>query len=107
MTDSAPYSFESMLDSATPPPDATPPMRALWHGLRGDWKAAHEIVQDEDENDRDSAWVHAWLHRVEGDLANSRYWYGLAGRPVASGETRAEGLAIVRTLGALPSDRAE
>ena len=49
--------FESSLDATAPPPDATPPLRALWHGLRGDWQAAHEIAQAED--DRDSAWVHA------------------------------------------------
>ena len=90
--------FDSSLDATAPPPDATPPLRALWHGLRGDWQAAHEIAQAED--DRDSAWVHAWLHRVEGDLANAGYWYGRAGRPVASGETHAEGLAIARVIAA-------
>ena len=87
--------FESSLDATAPPPDATPPLRALWHGLP---VAAHEIAQAED--DRDSAWVHAWLHRVEGDLANAGYWYGRAGRPVASGETHAEGLAIARVIAA-------
>jgi hypothetical protein len=90
-------SFESSLSAAAPPVRATPPLRALWHGLRGDWKTAHEIVQAED--DRDSAWVHAWLHRVEGDLGNAGYWYARAQRPVALGETRAEGLAIASALG--------
>lgn len=98
MTVTARNTFESSLEAATPPPGATPPLRALWHGLRGNWHVAHEIVQAED--DRDSAWVHAWLHRVEGDLANARYWYGRAGKPVARGETRAEGLAIALTIGA-------
>jgi hypothetical protein len=98
MTASERSNFESSLDATTPPADFTPPLRALWHGLRGNWEAAHEIVQAED--DPDSAWVHAWLHRVEGDLANARYWYGRAGRPSADGETRAEGLAIARALGA-------
>lgn len=98
MTESARNDFESSLEATTPPADATPPLRALWHGLRGDWQAAHEIVQAED--DLDSAWVHAWLHRVEGDLANAGYWYGRAGRPTSHGETRAEGLAIARAIGA-------
>jgi hypothetical protein len=98
MTASAGNDFESSLDATAPPADATPALRALWHGLRGDWKAAHEIVQAED--DRESAWVHAWLHRVEGDLGNARYWYSRAGKPVASGETRAEGLAMARVMGA-------
>ena len=98
MTASAGNDFESRLDATAPPADATPALRALWHGLRGDWKAAHEIVQAED--DRDCAWVHAWLHRVEGDLANAGYWYGRAGRTAAHGETRAEGLAIAQALAA-------
>ena len=90
--------FEASLDDAAPPAGASPPLRALWHGLRGDWQAAHEIVQAED--DGDSAWIHAWLHRVEGDLANAGYWYRRAGRPAADGETRDEGLAIARAIGA-------
>jgi hypothetical protein len=96
MTVSDRSNFESSLDATTPPAGATPSLRALWHGLRGDWKAAHEIIQAED--DQESAWVHAWLHRVEGDLANARYWYGRAGRPTADGEIRAEGLAIARAI---------
>jgi hypothetical protein len=94
MTASARDDFESSLDASSPPADATPALLALWHGLRGDWKTAHEIAQAED--DRDSAWVHAWLHRVEGDLANASYWYRRAGKPVVSGEARAEGLAIAK-----------
>jgi len=90
-------SFEASLDAPSPPADASAPLRALWHGLRGDWRTAHEIAQAED--DRESAWVHAWLHRVEGDLSNAGYWYGRARRPMASGETRTEGLAIARALG--------
>lgn len=92
--------FEASLDAGTPPVDASPPLLALWHGLRGDWQGAHEIVQAQD--DRDSAWVHAWLHRVEGDLANADYWYRRAGRPAASGDTPAEGFAIARALGTPP-----
>ena len=49
MTESARTDFESSLGSAAPPALATPPLRALWHGLRGDWQAAHEIVQAEAE----------------------------------------------------------
>ena len=89
-------SFETSLSATTPPAQAAPALRALWHGLRGDWKTAHEIVQAED--DRDSAWVHAWLHRVEGDLTNAGYWYARAGRPIAAGDTRTEGLAMAEAL---------
>jgi hypothetical protein len=89
--------FESSLSATMPPAKAAPALRAIWHGLRGEWEAAHQIVQAEE--DRDSAWVHAWLHRVEGDLSNAGYWYRRAGRPVAEGETRAEALAIAGALG--------
>ncbi|HSW21465.1 MAG TPA: hypothetical protein VLJ62_01740, partial [Burkholderiaceae bacterium] len=56
--------FVVSLDQDAPP--ATPMLRAIWHGLRGDWHAAHELAQTQD--DADGAWVHAWLHRIEGDL---------------------------------------
>jgi hypothetical protein len=98
MPHNSPAPFEASLDATTPPAGAAPPLRALWHGLRGDWRTAHQIVQAED--DRDSAWVHAWLHRIEGDLANAGYWYERAERPVASEDPRAEGLAIARAIDA-------
>jgi len=52
---------------------------AVTHALSGRWKDAHEIVQ-RDEQDELSCWVHAVLHRQEGDLSNARYWYARCGR---------------------------
>ena len=49
---------------------------------KGDWDKAHAIVQD-DEGDAEAAWVHAHLHRVEGDESNAGYWYARAGKPHA------------------------
>ena len=74
----------------------TPMLQAIWLGLRGDWHAAHELAQQQD--DADSAWVHAWLHRIEGDLGNADYWYRRARRPPRRDDTRAEGLEIARAL---------
>ena len=54
------------------------PLRALWHAAHGHWDAAHKLVQDDPS--ADCAWVHAYLHRVEGDLGNARYWYHQAGK---------------------------
>lgn len=88
--------FELSLEFDEPPASATPQLQALWHGLRGDWTAAHEIAQT--QKDSDSAWIHAWLHRIEGDRSNAAYWYRRAGRPVADGDTREEGLLIAQAL---------
>lgn len=88
--------FVVSLDRDVPPPDATPLLRAVWHALRGDWELAHELAQAQD--DAEGAWVHAWLHRIEGDLGNAEYWYRRAGRPSRRGDTREEGLEIVRAL---------
>jgi hypothetical protein len=89
-------SFALSLDRSEPPSFATPMLRAIWHGLRGDWHAAHELAQAQD--DAEGAWVHAWLHRIEGDQGNAEYWYRRAHRPSRSGDTRSEGLEIARTL---------
>jgi hypothetical protein len=88
--------FVASLVRDAPPATATPMLRAIWHGLRGDWHAAHELAQAHD--DADGAWVHAWLHRIEGDLGNADYWYRRAHRPSRRDDTRAEGLAIARAL---------
>ena len=51
--------------------------RAIDLALAGDWNSAHEIAQ-QDEKDATSCWIHAVLHKIEGDAANARYWYRLA-----------------------------
>lgn len=50
-------------------------IRAVDLALADDWDAAHKIVQDF-ETDSDACWIHAVLHKIEGDASNSRYWYG-------------------------------
>lgn len=71
-------------------------LRALWVAGRGDWDQAHEIAQLEDS--LDGAWVHAYLHRVEGDTSNANYWYRQARRPLQTGDLRAEWETIVMEL---------
>jgi hypothetical protein len=87
--------FKRSLDGAAPPRLAVP-LRALWFAAKGDWDKAHALVMD--EASEDAAWVHAYLHRVEGDLDNARYWYRQAKRPSASGALDAEWDAIVAAL---------
>jgi hypothetical protein len=74
-----------------------PLLRAIRLALDGDWEAAHQIAQADPS--ADAAWVHAWLHRIEGDDANAGYWYRRAGRSHAKGSTAEEGDAIAGALG--------
>ncbi|GGA62099.1 hypothetical protein GCM10011507_12040 [Edaphobacter acidisoli] len=69
------------------------PLLALWWDARGDWDKAHEVAQDVES--ADGAWVHAYLHRKEGDVGDAAYWYRQAGRPAASGDLRVEWERIV------------
>jgi hypothetical protein len=72
------------------------PLKALRLLAGGDWDAAHELVQDDPSSE--AAWVHAHLHRVEGDLANAGYWYRRAGEPEARGDLEEERRAIAAAL---------
>jgi hypothetical protein len=85
--------FKASLSGAAPAPEFGAPLAALWWAAKGGWDQAHKLVQD--EGTADSAWVHAYLHRVEGDIGNAGYWYRQAAKPVAAGslETEWEGIA--------------
>ena len=84
------------LRDLTAPPPSRPAVQALWWAARGDWDRAHECAQSGKGCDAD--WVHAYLHRVEGDLDNASYWYGRAGRPAPDGALDDEWQAIARDL---------
>ena len=87
--------FEATL-AMDEPPELAPLLVALWHDARGDWQAAHNVAQDID--DTAASWVHAYLHRKEGDLGNAAYWYRRAGRPVASGALDTEWAQVAAAL---------
>jgi hypothetical protein len=88
--------FESSLRASAPPAGVRGALEALWHERRGDWDRAHEVAQD--ITGPDGSWVHAYLHRREGDQSNAAYWYRRAGIPVARGNLDEEWRAIVDTL---------
>lgn len=88
--------FRLTLGAPAPPAELSSALLALWHDARGDWAAAHHVAQDID--DETGAWVHAYLHRKEGDSGNAAYWYRRAGKPSASGALEVEWEAIVKTL---------
>jgi hypothetical protein len=87
--------FRATLSSAEPPA-AAPLLIALWHDAKGDWDAAHRVAQEVD--DKAGAWVHAYLHRKEGDLGNAAYWYRRAGQPEATDSLDEEWERIVVAL---------
>lgn len=86
----------SVREGAQPPAGLSPALRALWWLERGSWEQGHRVAQ-EDES-LDGAWVHAHLHRVEGDESNARYWYARAQRPPARGDLAAERATIIAAL---------
>ena len=88
--------FKATLLNDAAPEGLSPALRAMWEDARGKWDAAHQIAQDIGGNT--GAWIHAYLHRKEGDLANAGYWYRRAGQPVASDSLDEEWTRIVTAL---------
>ena len=70
--------FKNSLKGHGPPAGLGRALDALWHAAKGDWDGAHRLAQAQD--DEAGAWVHAYLHRVEGDQANAGYWYRRGGK---------------------------
>ena len=88
--------FTQNAGQAAPPERLSVPLQALWWARKGDWDKAHKLVMDDES--REAAWVHAYMHRVEGDLPNARYWYRQAGQPACNGAPEAEWRAITEAL---------
>jgi len=88
--------FKQSLSKPRPPAALSAALTGLWWAGKDDWDKAHKIVMD--EGGKDCAWVHAYLHRVEGDLENAGYWYRQAGKPAASGALKQEWTAIASEL---------
>jgi hypothetical protein len=65
------------------------PLQALWHDAQGNWERAHEVCQQ--AKSRDGDWVHAYLHRKEGDAGNAAYWYSRAGHAMPDGHVTLDG----------------
>ncbi|MBX5472227.1 MAG: hypothetical protein IRZ23_07175 [Acetobacteraceae bacterium] len=87
--------FLASLSEASPP-KVSAPLQGLWWDAKGDWKQAHASVQNADG--AEAAWVHAYLHRKEGDLSNARYWYRKAGKPVPNTALGEEWDALLAAL---------
>jgi hypothetical protein len=88
--------FRATLSVGKPPEELSDVLKAMWLDANGDWDRAHELAQSVDT--ADGSWVHAYLHRVEGDLGNAGYWYRRAGHEVHRGALSDEWEEIVSAL---------
>ena len=70
--------FKESLVKSSPPERTNKPLQAMWHDAKGNWDKAHGVAQS--VNDATGAWVHAYLHRKEGDTSNASYWYTRASK---------------------------
>ena len=87
--------FKSSLQEQQPPPVAVL-LQALWYEAKGDWHKSHELAQD--VNTPDGSWVHAYLHRKEGDQFNAQYWYNRANQKMPDCSMEKEWEEIVKTM---------
>lgn len=91
--------FHASLSSKTPPEEFSVYLKALWYDAKNDWNKSHEIAQD--IHDTNGSWIHAYLHRKEGDLSNAGYWYRKAGKQMPSYSLDKEREEMVRELGSM------
>ncbi|MGI8526452.1 MAG: hypothetical protein ACR2K5_09800 [Pseudolabrys sp.] len=91
-----PAAFHQSLAQSAPPSNLSDALQALWWAGKDDWERAHKIVME--SSGEASAWVHAYLHRVEGDLGNADYWYRSAGKPAAADALETEWQRIATAL---------
>lgn len=86
--------FIDSLRQAHPPAGISGELKALWFDGKEDWESSHNIAQDID--DKNGSWIHAYLHRKEGDIFNARYWYNKAGKPEFKGTLKEEWELLVK-----------
>jgi len=87
---------QSINEAETPDPSLSLTLQSLWWDAKGDWNKAHDLCQQAASADGD--WIHAYLHRKEGDTGNASYWYRRAGKPTCKQESEAEWTELVKTL---------
>ena len=87
---------KSVASDSEPPGELDITLQALWWDAKGDWGKAHHLAQDDPS--ANASWVHAYLHRKEGDPGNAAYWYSRAVKPVAHGSLPKERDGIVSVL---------
>ena len=88
--------FRKGLSAAAPPSGINDYLKSLWYDGKGNWEKAHTIIQDME--DKTASWIHAYLHRKEGDEWNAQYWYTKAGKKMPAESLEKEWEGIVKAL---------
>jgi hypothetical protein len=88
--------FKASITNDTPPAGINLALQAMWYEAKGNWDKAHSLIQQQD--DAIGAWIHAYLHRQEGDEWNANYWYSRAGRVMPDQSLADEWEDITATL---------
>jgi hypothetical protein len=88
--------FRQSLTATKPPAGLRHALAGLWWDAKGDWTRAHESAQQDEGTE--GSWVHAYLHRKEGDQSNAAYWYSRAGKPACRERLDTEWFSIVKAL---------
>ena len=88
--------FQQSIRATTPPQNISVYLLAMWYDANSDWDKAHAMVNNLD--DATACWVHAYLHRKEGDTGNANYWYSKAAKKMPLGSLQEEWKIIVKAL---------
>ncbi|MEJ7680812.1 MAG: hypothetical protein WKG06_23760 [Segetibacter sp.] len=88
--------LKESLSADSPPPAASVYLKALWYDAKNNWNKAHELIQN--IPDKNASWIHAYLHRKEGDIWNADYWYTKAGKKRPSVSLQEEWEQIVNAF---------
>lgn len=88
--------FHTSLSQLAPPQALSVYLQSLWYDGKGDWEQSHETIQD--VPDKTASWIHAYLHRKEGDAFNAKYWYTKAGKPMPAYSLDQEWEELVKAL---------
>ena len=88
--------FQKSLRDSSPPGNLSGHLQSLWYDAKGDWNRSHEVIQNIE--DKTAAWIHAYLHRKEGDISNADYWYRRADTQRPNGSLQDEWQAVTMKL---------
>ena len=88
--------YKESLSGIEPPENISVYLKALWYDAKGEWDRSHKLIQE--VNDKNAIWIHAYLHRKEGDIGNADYWYRRSGKTRPSLSVEKEWEELVTAL---------